>query len=92
MTTSTAYAELGGLTPPRPSTRPGVLPHEPTPAANTGSKRVADRDTLRDCRHLFDPLSGWCGCGLRDDGQLAEGSPAWRAAIDRTMPIGEETP
>ncbi|MGF6822416.1 hypothetical protein M2317_001320 [Microbacterium sp. ZKA21] len=37
-------------------------------------------------RHMFDPVSGWCGCGTRDDGALAEGSPAWRAALERTMP------
>lgn len=29
--------------------------------------------------HDFHPESGWCGCGQRDTGQLAEGSPAWRA-------------
>lgn len=31
-------------------------------------------------RHRFAPLSGWCPCGTRDDGQVAEYSPAWRAA------------
>lgn len=31
-------------------------------------------------RHRFDPLSGWCVCGTRDDGQVAEYSPAWHAA------------
>ncbi|MDF2047286.1 hypothetical protein P2P98_14055 [Microbacterium sp. Kw_RZR3] len=31
-------------------------------------------------RHRFDPLSGWCGCGTRDDGTLADYSPAWLAA------------
>jgi len=31
-------------------------------------------------RHRFDALSGWCGCGVRDDGALAPGSPAWRDA------------
>lgn len=29
-------------------------------------------------QHRFHPASGWCGCGLRDDGRIAEGSPAWR--------------
>ncbi|MDQ1084186.1 MULTISPECIES: hypothetical protein [Microbacterium] len=33
-------------------------------------------------RHRYDPLSGWCGCGTRDDGMLAEGSPAWHDARD----------
>lgn len=40
------------------------------------------------CKHMFDPISGWCGCGRRDDGALAEGSPAWRAALERAMPNG----
>ena len=30
-------------------------------------------------RHRFDQTSGYCGCGRRDDGALAPGSPAWRA-------------
>lgn len=30
-------------------------------------------------RHRFDPFSGWCGCGTRDDGSLADYSPAWLA-------------
>lgn len=32
--------------------------------------------------HTYAP-SGWCTCGTRDDGQLAEWSPAWLAARDR---------
>lgn len=28
-----------------------------------------------------DPVSGWCGCGRRDDGKIAVGSPAWRALL-----------
>ena len=31
-------------------------------------------------RHRFDTFSGWCGCGTRDDGSLADYSPAWLAA------------
>lgn len=34
--------------------------------------------TAKHRRHRFSPTSGWCACGLRDDGQLAEYSPAWR--------------
>ncbi|MBD3942808.1 hypothetical protein IF188_13995 [Microbacterium sp. NEAU-LLC] len=57
-----------------------------------GGIHTTQRETLptftppAGCRHLYDPISGWCGCGRRNDGKLAEGSPAWRAAIDRAMP------
>lgn len=34
--------------------------------------------TAKHPRHRFDTGSGWCSCGLRDDGQAAEYSPAWR--------------
>lgn len=30
-------------------------------------------------RHRYDPTSGYCGCGRRDDGRVAPGSPAARA-------------
>ncbi|SDL30250.1 hypothetical protein [Microbacterium azadirachtae] len=74
MTVSTAYAELGGGTGPAAERR-------------TRRSTTIDRAPGRICaRHMFDPVSGWCGCGLRDDGQTAPGSPAWRAAIDKTMP------
>lgn len=33
--------------------------------------------------HRFDPVSGYCGCGRRDDGRLAPGSPASRAQSTR---------
>lgn len=32
-------------------------------------------------RHDFDPISGWCPCGLRDDGKTVPGSPVRRAQI-----------
>lgn len=28
--------------------------------------------------HNFHPESGWCGCGRRDTGEAAVGSPVWR--------------
>lgn len=74
MSTSNAYAELGGLTAP-PAPRPRWESHG------------IDRSPGVVCEHhLFDPVSGWCGCGTRDDGKLAEGSPAWRDAVERQMP------
>ncbi len=28
--------------------------------------------------HSFDPASGYCACGLRDDGRVGDGTPAAR--------------
>lgn len=67
---SSAYAELGG----------GIgtpIAWAPRPLPASGASVVADAPAHR---HRFHPQSGWCGCGRRDDGSLAEGSPAWRAA------------
>jgi hypothetical protein len=63
---SNAYAELGGGlgTAFARPPRPARVP-QPDPPVHV---------------HRFHPESGWCGCGCRDDGSLAEGSPAWRAA------------
>lgn len=75
---SETYADLGG----------GL---RSTPAPTVRAERVhlpsAQRTPGAVCeRHLFDPVSGWCGCGTRDDGKLAEGSPAWRTVVESTMP------
>lgn len=62
---SNAYAELGG----------GIgsaYVRPPRPA-------VAVRPHPPVHRHRFDAVSGWCGCGKRDDGPVAEFSPAARA-------------
>lgn len=78
-TTSAAYADLGGGT--------------STAEVPAHRSRPVDRSPGWICpQHLFDPLSGWCGCGLRDDGQTAPGSPAWRASLDKTMPDTNKDP
>lgn len=77
-TISESYADLGG-----------GLQSLQTPAAapSVRLQRVARPSTPATCSgHLFDPVSGWCGCGIRDDGKLAEGSPAWRAAVESVLP------
>lgn len=76
MSASDAYADLGGGL--QGMHRPGR--HTPT------SRPITPTAGTVCTRHLFDPVSGWCGCGTRDDGKLAEGSPAWRAAVERRMP------
>jgi hypothetical protein len=54
---SNAYAELGG------GLGGGIrLAPRPAPA------RI---QSVRTHRHSFDPVSGWCGCGRRDDGRAA---------------------
>lgn len=68
MTISDAYADLGGGTSTAPDT--GVSSDTP----------VQSGHLPRTHRHRFDHASGWCGCGARDSGELAEGSIAWRAA------------
>lgn len=75
---SETYADLGGGigTAMRRAERPRMRPA----ARPAGAVCV---------QHMFDPVSGWCGCGIRDDGKLAEGSPAWRAELDRRMPSAE---
>lgn len=73
---SETYADLGGLVGSQ------IAPCTPRERAS----RTIDRSPGRVCdRHLFDPVSGWCGCGVRDDGKLAEGSPAWRAAVESAL-------
>ncbi len=75
-TISPTYADLGGglgSPPPRQKRERVSLTIDRAPG------RVCDQ-------HLFDPVSGWCGCGLRDDGQTAPGSPAWRAKVEQAMP------
>lgn len=86
MTISPTYADLGGGL--ASAAQPGT----------TQPRDVRHTDTILTGRppgvcteHMFDPVSGWCSCGIRDDGKLAEGSPAWRAEIDRQMPNGEGT-
>lgn len=56
---SSAYADLGGGIGGgyRPPPRPVSIP----PGAVGG----------REHRHIFDAVSGWCGCGRRDDGRAA---------------------
>lgn len=69
MTASEAYVDLGGglrSTPQRRST--ARLP-----------RQTAANYEPHECR--FDAVSGWCGCGRRDDGQIAEGSPAWSVPL-----------
>lgn len=74
---SETYADLGGLVGSQ------IAPCTPRERVS----RTIDRSPGRVCdRHMFDSVSGWCGCGIRDDGKLAEGSPAWRAELDRHMP------
>lgn len=76
---SEAYADLGG----------GLRSAQPLPRATRGvvAHHPIDRSPGRVCNtHMYDPVSGWCGCGLRDDGKLAEGSPAWRARLEQRMP------
>lgn len=79
MTISEAYADLGGglQSPPTPAFRQADTSEVPRPVGTPAG--VCEQ-------HLFDPVSGWCGCGIRDDGRLAEGSPAWRAAVEARMP------
>lgn len=73
-TISETYADLGGLTAP-PATR-----------SRWGSRDIDRSPGVVCAQHMFNPVSGWCGCGTRDDGKLAEGSPAWRAELERQMP------
>lgn len=76
MTISQAYAELGGgVNSPSPRRRRQFA----TRAPSVSPGEVCDE-------HMFDPVSGWCGCGIRDDGAIAPGSPAWRTSIERQMP------
>lgn len=70
MSISAAYADLGGGL----ATAARAVSPLPAPQAPPV------------CSHMFDQVSGWCGCGLRDDGAIAPGSPAWRATVERTMP------
>lgn len=71
MTVSETYADLGG----------GIAVDERFELVTLTSTPVAPVQAPGVCvHHRFDPISGWCGCGTRDDGSLAEGSPAWRAA------------
>lgn len=83
---SEAYAELGGGLQSRQTLAdsPGV--HQPDISEGSGSARTLRPAPGVCTEHLFDSASGWCGCGVRDDGKLAEGSPAWRAAVESRMP------
>lgn len=58
--------------------------------ADLGGLTPSARPSRSGHAHLFDPSSGWCGCGIRDDGQIAEGSPAWRAQVE--LALGRPTP
>lgn len=84
MTVSEAYADLGGLTAPPPR-RPRPRSRYESTAVDYSPGRVCER-------HMFDPTSGWCSCGTRDDGEIADGSPAWRAAVEHTMPDPDKEP
>lgn len=84
-TPSRAYAELGGAVDGHP------MPPRIRPRGRVWPSTTIDPNPGRVCdHHLFDPQSGWCGCGLRDDGQTAPGSPAWRAAIEHHLPDPQE--
>lgn len=86
MSISPAYAELGGgiYAPPRIQRK-----HPPLPSARG---RPAGSSPGQVCSsHMYDPVSGWCGCGIRDDGKLAEGSPAWRASVEKALPRQQTT-
>lgn len=98
MSVSSAYAELGGglawlggASTSRPldvdlaSVREAELIEATAPAAPTASVPESTCSP-----HMFDPVSGWCGCGVRDDGATAFGSPAWRARIEKEMPGGAQ--
>lgn len=76
---SEAWADLGGGIATAHG-QVGHLPHLP------GRPDDADASPAPPHNHMYNPVSGWCGCGLRDDGQVAEGSPAWRERITRIMP------
>ncbi|MFS0714089.1 helix-turn-helix domain-containing protein [Microbacterium sp. 2P01SA-2] len=68
-----------GVTPVSPgdahATR-GVTPVSPKPSLNhpshsdTAERQVPNRASGH--RHQFDPSSGYCGCGYRDDGRLVD--------------------
>lgn len=68
---SPAYDDLGGM-------------HAPTGRRRRSYRypsRLIDPSPGKVCQnHIFDPQSGWCSCGTRDDGRLAPGSPAEREA------------
>lgn len=76
---SETYADLGGGLSATSGGKSYSRSERVSRTVDTSHGRVCDR-------HLFDPVSGWCGCGTRDDGKLAEGSPAWRAEVERRMP------
>ncbi|GAA2533202.1 hypothetical protein GCM10009860_11550 [Microbacterium mitrae] len=77
---SEAYADLGGgLSAAQDASHQGS-PNSAYPEAQPSSAPSGVCVS-----HLFNPVSGWCGCGLRDDGKVAEGSPAWRAKVDAKL-------
>lgn len=45
-----------------------------------GQRGASKRPEIPGHRHRNEDGSHWCRCGARDDGLLAEGSPAWRYA------------
>lgn len=67
---SETYADLGG----------GIRSYTQRPAARIVPQRARHSDEPHVCR--FEQPSGYCACGIRDDGTLAEDSPAWRAQRD----------
>ena len=78
MTRSSAYADLGG-----------GMPEEPAYGPATRSPRIRPGENGH--WHTFDSGSGWCPCGVRDTGEIAQGSPAWRAQIERSRKSHDTT-
>lgn len=77
---SEAYADLGGGLRATQSTAGQGSPDSASPPA-----QPTTAPSGACVSHLFNPVSGWCGCGLRDDGKVAEGSPAWRAKVEARL-------
>ncbi len=68
--TSEAWADLGG----------GIRDYQPRP------RRVTRTLDPTKHEHEFSSLSGWCYCGLRDDGAICEGTPAAKQRTQREEP------
>lgn len=79
MTVSEAYADLGGGL-----SRATAATDAPRRFNMVEAKETPGLHALG--WHMFDPISGWCGCGQRDDGATAPGSPAWRAEVEQALP------
>lgn len=78
MTRSEAWADLGGIV------ESDELP-TPRPTRPRRARRIDDPRPVHE-EHMFDPDSGWCTCGVRDDGADAFGSPAWRRRVESALP------